>query len=171
MIYEPAEDSHLLQKYVKKYAKGKVLDMGTGCGIQAETALKFTKEVLAVDINKECVELVKNKGIKCIQSNLFNNVEGNFDLILFNSPYLPEDKREPEESRISTTGGKKGDEILKRFLKQAKTHLENNGIILVVVSSLTGDVENLFKNEGYHFKLLESENLFFEKLKVYLLSR
>ena len=66
MIYEPAEDSFLLQKYVKKYAKGKVLDMGTGSGIQAEAA----KDVLAVDVNPECVEYVKKKGIRAIVSNL-----------------------------------------------------------------------------------------------------
>ena len=35
MLYEPREDSRLLAKYAKKYAKGLVLDIGTGSGIQA----------------------------------------------------------------------------------------------------------------------------------------
>ena len=64
-IYEPAEDSYLLQKYVKELAIGRVLDMGTGSGIQAITALKNlqVRLVLAVDINPEaalsifCVDL------------------------------------------------------------------------------------------------------------------
>jgi methylase of polypeptide subunit release factors len=40
-IYEPQEDSFLLQKVLKEYAFGRVLDMGTGSGIQALTAMRF----------------------------------------------------------------------------------------------------------------------------------
>ena len=51
-IYEPREDSILLEKYVKQYAKGFVLDIGTSSGIQALAASKSkkVKEVLATDI-------------------------------------------------------------------------------------------------------------------------
>ena len=66
MIYERSEDSELLAKYVEEYAKGKVLDIGTGSGIQAEAALRFTKNVLAVDVDEESVNYVKKKGIKAI---------------------------------------------------------------------------------------------------------
>ena len=45
MIYEPEADSFMLAKHVKEYAKGKVLDMGTGSCILAEEALKKTKIV------------------------------------------------------------------------------------------------------------------------------
>ncbi|MBI2659492.1 hypothetical protein HYX05_05335, partial [Candidatus Woesearchaeota archaeon] len=34
-VYEPREDSTMLERYVREYAKGKVLDVGTGSGIQA----------------------------------------------------------------------------------------------------------------------------------------
>ncbi len=171
MIYEPLEDSFLLSKYVKKYAKGKVLDMGTGSGIQAETALKNTKDVIAVDINQECVNFVRKKKIKCIKSDLFELVEGKFDLIIFNPPYLPYDKREPEDSRLATTGGKKGYELLERFLKEAKPFLKKEGKILLVCSSLTGNIEKIFKNLNYNFKKLETKKLpFFEELYVYLLN-
>lgn len=163
MIYEPEEDSYLLNKYVKIYAKGKVLDMGTGSGIQALTALENTPDVLAVDINEECV---KNLKINVIKSDLFSNVKGKFDLIIFNPPYLPEDMEEPEDSKVITTGGKDGSEIVVKFLEDAKEHLNENGKILILISSLTGG-EELFKD--YKYKLLESENLFFEVISVYLL--
>ncbi len=169
MIYEPAEDSLLLQKYVKKYSLGKVLDMGTGSGIQAITALDKTRDVLAVDIDRESVDLVKKKGISAKISDLFSNINEKFDLIIFNPPYLPEDEREPEDSALATTGGKKGYEVLERFLKQAKKFLRTKGKILIVVSSLTGDVEKLFKKYKFHFRKLEEKKLFFEKLYVYLL--
>lgn len=169
MIYEPAEDSFLLQKYVKKYAKGKVLDLGTGSGIQALTAFKKTKNVLAVDINPSAVEQLKKKGIKARISDLFSNVKGKFDLIIFNPPYLPEDEREPQDSSTATTGGKKGYETIERFLKQAKKFLKKDGKILLVFSSLTGNIENLFNKYGYGFKKLEEKKLFFEKIYIYIL--
>ena len=167
-LYEPQEDSYLLNKFVRQYAQGKILDMGTGTGLQAVAAMEDEdNEVLAVDINPEAVEYVKKKGVNAIQSNLFEKVEGKFDLIIFNPPYLPEDKREPEDSKLATTGGKKGDEILKQFLSQAKEHLEENGKILLVISSLTGKPEELFKD--YTWRLLEKEEIFMETLSVYLL--
>ena len=61
MIYEPREDSELLAKYVKKYAFGGVLDMGTGSGIQALTAAKKkkVKSVLAADIQANVIDDIK----------------------------------------------------------------------------------------------------------------
>ncbi len=167
MIYEPAEDSYLLQKFVKKLVRGKVLDMGTGSGIQGLAALNNTKDVLSVDVNPEAVELCKSKGLNCIESDLFENVKGKFDWIVFNPPYLPEDEREPLDSRLATTGGKKGDELLKRFLLDANNYLLPQGKILVLISSLTGKPSELFK--GFKWKLLGSEKCFMEVLEVYLL--
>jgi len=124
MIYEPAEDSFLLEKYVKKLVKkdAYVLDVGTGSGILAKAALEKTKNVLALDINREAVEHCKKQGINAIQSDLFSNIKkgSKFDMIIFNPPYLPEDKREDSESRVITTGGKVGNEIVIRFLKKVK---------------------------------------------------
>ena len=167
MIYEPREDSFLLQKQVRKFAEGRVLDMGTGSGFQAVAATETADYVLAVDINSEAVEYVKKKGINAIQSDLFENVNGQFDIIIFNPPYLPEDPDEPADSKLTTTGGKEGFELLLRFLEDARKYLSEEGMILVLVSSLTGKPDEIFK--GYDYKLLDSEKLFMEELFVYLL--
>lgn len=169
MIYEPAEDSYLLAKEVKKYAKGKVLDLGAGSGIQAEAAKDAG--VLAADINPECVKFVKKKGIKAIVSDLFSNIKGKFDLIIFNPPYLPKEKLEPKDSALSTTGGKKGNEILEKFLSQAKDYLNKDGKILIVVSSLTPNVKKLIKKYNYKFKKLSEQKIPFETLTVYLITK
>ncbi len=173
MIYEPEEDSFLLAKYASKFAKGKVLDLGTGSGIQAETALKFTKNVLAVDINKEAVNSVKKKGIKARVSDLFSNVKGKFDLIILNPPYLPDENLEDNESKRITTGGRYGYEILKRFFSQVNNHLSKNGKILIVFSSLTNKnkINKIIKKNNFKFELLESKKLFFETLYCYLVFR
>lgn len=166
MIYSPREDSFLLAKYVKKYAKGKVLDMGCGSGIQTLAALKKARDVLAVDVDMDAVKLCKSKDINARQSNLFENVNGKFNLIIFNPPYLPEDKREYDRA---TTGGKHGYELIERFLSEAKNYLNKNGKILIICSSLTGDVKKLFRKYNYHFRCLEEKKLFFEKLFVFVL--
>jgi release factor glutamine methyltransferase len=82
---------------------------------------------------------------------------------------LPDDPIEPEDSKLSTTGGIEGPEIIARFLKEAKDHLNKNGKILLIISSLTGNPEVIFKD--YKFTLLDEENFFFEKLFVYLLEK
>ncbi|MFH1636988.1 MAG: HemK2/MTQ2 family protein methyltransferase [Candidatus Woesearchaeota archaeon] len=169
MIYEPREDSFLLEKHVRKYAKGRVLDMGTGSGILAIAAKKA--EVIAADINPEAVKEVQKLGIKAIVSDLFENIGGKFDLIIFNPPYLPEDPDESEDSRLATKGGKEGHEIIERFLKDAKHFLKKDGKILMVFSSMTGDIESIMKKEGYSFKILEEKHIFFETLYAYCLTK
>ena len=166
MIYQPNEDSFLLSKYVKKYAKGKVLDIGTGSGILAEAALENTKDVLASDINQEAILYCRKKGINSIKSDLFENIKGKFDLIIFNPPYLPYDPDEDYETSLITKGGIKGYEIIERFLRDSKKYLNDDGIILIVFSILTGDVESIIIKYGYEFEVLEEKPLFFEKLKV-----
>ena len=170
MIYEPREDSFLLQKYVEKYSGGKVLDIGTGSGIQALTAMKKTKDVLAVDIDEYSVIYARSEGVNAIQSDLFQNVNGRFDLIIFNPPYLPEEELEDKESKKITTGGKYGHEILERFFSQVNKYLNKDGKILIVFSSLTNKkkVDSLIKKYGFKSKLLEEKKIFFESLYVYL---
>jgi len=167
MIYEPREDSFLLQKIVKKEVKSadKVLDMGTGSGIQAITASEIAHDITAVDINPECIDNLHNPKIKTILSNLFENVHDQFDLILFSPPYLPTDPDEPEDSALATTGGEKGSEIIEEFLKQAKYHLKTNGRILLLYSSLSGKTEEIAK-KYYSFKILAEESFDFEKIYV-----
>ncbi|HIH13287.1 TPA: methyltransferase [Candidatus Woesearchaeota archaeon] len=177
-MYQPAEDSYLLQEYVKEYAFGRVLDMGTGSGIQALTALKRTnvKEVVAVDIDEEAVRRLQQgikeqrlRKIKVIKSDLFDRVEGHFNLIIFNPPYLPKDDVDKEFS-LTLSGGKKGNEIIERFLKEAKKHLNENGKILIVFSNLTGKekVDNIIKKNGFKFQQIDYQKLeMFEELYVY----
>jgi release factor glutamine methyltransferase len=173
MIYEPAEDSFLLEKYVKKFSKNKnVLDVGTGSGIQALSAKKSgAKSVIACDINHEAVKYVNSLGIKAIKSNLLDKISGKFDVIIFNPPYLPRDKREDAESRRVTTGGKRGDELIVKFLKQAKAHLSEFGIILIIVSSLSpiDKIKKTIEKNYKGYEILEKQHIFFEDLEAWLI--
>jgi len=178
MIYSPSDDSYLLQEQVKSYLskiKDKsisLLDMGSGSGIQAKTCIDAGfNNILASDIDKEVVNNLKDKGFNSVQSDLFSNipVKDKFGLIIFNPPYLPEDKQEPKESRKATTGGSRGDEIILKFLKQAKLHLNENSKILLLLSSLTPKerIISLIKKLNLKYKQLSSKKIFFEELYVW----
>jgi len=170
LIYPPSDDSYLLSEFLENYLKNlkdkniTYLDMGTGSGILAETASKFLKKenIIASDINKEAINFLEKKGFKTVRSNLFSNIREKFNLISFNAPYLPEDLREPKDSKILTTGGKKGEEISVKFLKQAKNHLKKKGKIFLLISSLTpkGKI-NSFKG-----KIVARKKLFFEEILI-----
>ena len=171
-IYPPLEDSHFLESFVKKFAFGKVLDIGTGSGIQAVAAsqTKGVKSVLGIDINKTAIEHCKKtkklKKIKFLQSNLFKNVKGKFDTIIFNPPYLPQEHTERD---ICTEGVRKGYEVVEKFLEQASHYLNKNGIILLLFSSLTNKqkVDEFVRNNLFEAEELGQMKLFFETLYVY----
>ena len=166
-IYKPAEDSYLLTDTLKKYVKNtnlKAIEIGIGSGIQLQTLKEIgIKDIYGVDINKKAITQCENLGFRCITSDLFDHVKGKFDLIVFNPPYLPENRKEPKSSKLATTGGKLGSEIINKFLKQAKNHLNPNGRIYLLTSSLTKDINWL----NYKKKLLGKKKLFFEELFVW----
>lgn len=175
MIYSPAEDSFLLAKAVSKFSNGKdVLDMCSGSGIQARTALENgAKSVLAAEIDKESLSYLKSQKIPCVGSDLFSRVKGKFDVIICNPPYLPLDSREDKESSLATTGGKNGDEITLKFLRQSRSHLRKGGLILILLSSLTPlvRIDSALKKLGMKKRLVCEENLFMEKIRVFVIKK
>jgi release factor glutamine methyltransferase len=175
-MYQPAEDSYLMSEILKeqlpkllsKNPNLKFLEIGAGTGIHLETAYNkgIKKEnIFSSDIDKASVSHCNLLGFNCIHSDLFEKVKGKYDIIIFNPPYLPEDSREPKDSKLATTGGKKGNEIILRFLRDAKAHLEENGRIYLITSTLSKDVN--FKELGYKEKEVGCEKLFFERLCVW----
>jgi len=99
---------------------------------------------------------------------LFEGVKGKFDVIIFNPPYLPMDEKEPKDSRTATTGGKKGNELIIKFLKQAKNHLANGGKIFLITSSLSPEIN--FIEFGYKAEIINEKKLFFEQISSWELS-
>jgi len=176
-IYEPQEDSYLMSDFLKKEIPKllkinpelKLLEVGVGSGINlvtTRTAGVKKENILGTDVNFNAVEHCRGLGFNCITSDLFDKIpEQKFNLIIFNPPYLPLDKKEPKTSRIATTGGKKGNEIMIKFLKQAENYINSDGKIFIITSSLSQGVN--FDEFGYNFKEVTSTSLFFEKLSLW----
>ncbi|MBI2044507.1 methyltransferase [Candidatus Pacearchaeota archaeon] len=176
-IYEPAEDSFFLLEVLRKMAPKlliqnhhlKALDMGSGSGILARVLIEMginPADLTLIDINPKTISHLKKEfpKSKIIKSDLFSKVKGKFDLMIFNPPYLPENKF---DSRKDTTGGKNGDETILKFLNNFERHLNENGRVLLLISSLTpiSRIKKIFKR--CNTRLLATKKLFYEKLFIY----
>lgn len=174
MVYSPREDSYLLQKWVKKSCSGKkVLDMGTGSGVQAITAaLNGAVKVVGVDVDDKAIKeasdnaLKKNVLVDFRKGCLFESIKKDevFDIILFNPPYLPYDELAGEE--IDVSGGKKGNELTIKFLKKAKPYLVYTGKIFLILSSISNIFETLAYagSISYDYRIIDELSLGFETL-------
>ena len=178
-IYEPAEDSYLLLDCLRKELEGEIpveernvylLDMGAGSGIIGFEAAKQGCHVISIDVNPEAIsymETNKPSDVKIIKSDLFENIEGQkFDIITFNTPYLPDDE---EFNDLALHGGKEGYEVTLRFLKEVKHYMYDDSVILMLISTLTkpGIIELYMKSLGYEFSIVGRKKEFMEELLVY----
>ncbi len=190
-VYRPAEDTYLAARAVSKYLSSvrspslRVLDLGTGTGalgIFAATSGKVSRAVFA-DINPEAVRLARqnlkannnavNAECEFVRSNLFSNVNGKFDLIIFNAPYLPSVKEKKDTLSKAWDGGDEGIGISIDFLKQARSRLKRHGRIILVASSHANvrKLRRCIKGLGYSIKSFDSESLFFEHITSFMLSQ
>jgi release factor glutamine methyltransferase len=137
--YASRGDSRMLASAVERYAFGKVLDMGSGTGIQGIVAAKKGCTVTFADRNPAAVECSKqNAKLNGVHgtfevSDLFSNIKGSFDTIAFDPPYLRSfliPKR--FQDCAFHGGGLHGRGVIDRFLAGYSRHLADGGIVLLV---------------------------------------
>lgn len=178
-VYESAEDTFLLAENLCINKNDFVLDMGTGCGILGILAAKKARSVIAVDINPYAVYCAKmnaklngvERKMNIIRGDLFQPIKQgeNFDVILFNAPYLPS-KKEEQKAWIEKAwaGGPDGRELIDRFLSKAPKHLEMDGRVLLVQSTLS-DVDKtiqVLRKARLQAKVIAKEKVAFETIVV-----
>ena len=143
-VYPPCDDSILLIRALDVTPGMKVLEIGCGSGIVSIHAALEGADVTSVDVNPRAVALTRLNAermgahIRTVTvSDLFENVEGRFDRILFNLTYLPVEEGEvPGMIEKAWAGGADGLGPFPRLVAEAPGHLEEGGKLVVVVSSL-----------------------------------
>ncbi|MGD0978470.1 MAG: HemK2/MTQ2 family protein methyltransferase [Candidatus Bathyarchaeia archaeon] len=177
-VYEPAEDSFLFAENLKVRGGCKVVDMGTGCGILGVIAAKKAGEVIAVDVNPYAVKCAKNNAeingvgnhMSFIQGDLFAHLRTRkeFDLILFNAPYLPSEENEKDSwMGWAWAGGVSGRNVIDRFLCEAPKYLRPSGEIMLMQSTLSNVEQTLrlLEERGLKANVIAKQDLpFFESI-------
>lgn len=163
MIYKPEEDSYFLRNFVEKLdLEGeKFLEVGAGTGITARTAFDNGANVTASDISKEAVEYLKQnlpQDIEVVRSNLFENINSKFGVIVFNPPYLSGERTGEDDPLV---GGEKGVEITREFLENCANYLRDEGVVYVIVSS-ESDYQTLI--DDFDLEAIDERKLWFETL-------
>ena len=176
LVYLPSDDSFLLAENLEIKEGQSVLEIGTGSGIVSMYASLLTDDVTATDINYNALELAeKNFKINNIDTiklefgDLFEPIKDQkFDVILFNTPYLPTDSDDiiNDDLNYAFDGGLDGRNVIDRFINQVSNHLNDKGIVQMIQSSLSDNEKtlNMFDRNGFIAEIAESEKFFFEEI-------
>jgi SAM-dependent methyltransferase len=113
----------------------RVLDLGTGCGIQAMHARRFADEVVATDISRRALDIARFNaqlngldGIEFRLGSLFEPVAGErFDRIVSNPPFVITPRTEGVPSYEYRDGGMVGDALVETVLRGLSDHLQPGG--------------------------------------------
>ena len=150
----------------------RVLDMGTGSGISAILAAKTASDVVAVDVNPKAVEAAAANAalngvadrISFHPSDVFDAVEGRFDLIIIDPPFRWFKARDLLELGTADENYR----ALTRFMMEARDHLRPGGRIVLHFGT-SGDIDYLYHLidlAGFAKETLATEQLTRDDLAV-----
>ena len=161
-------------EYIKSINKNniKILDLCTGSGIIGITLRKELEfkplEVVASDISEEALKVAKENAImnkaeiKFIQSDIFENINEKFDIIVSNPPYIAyNDKITMEDNvlnydpHLALFAEEDGMYFYREIVENAKEYLEEDGLVFFEIGYAQREKilklanENGFKAEVY----------------------
>ncbi|TKX42394.1 HemK2/MTQ2 family protein methyltransferase [Halorubrum sp. ARQ200] len=177
VVYQPAEDSGLLAEAAVAEAHGRVLEVGTGSGWVAErVAEERGLDVVGSDLNPHAARQARERGVEAVVADLLSPFRADaFDTVCFNPPYLPTDPDNEWDDWMehALSGGESGRELIEPFLADVGRALASDGVVLLLVSSLTGydEVLGLVDEAGFAAEPVVEESFPFETLTVLALRR
>jgi release factor glutamine methyltransferase len=163
-----SESTHTVYDHFGDLTGSKVLDIGTGTGIQAiQASLAGACEVDAVDIYDNAVECAKHnvrlnglsEKIKVWQSDLFNNIpKKEYDLIIANLPIVEADEN---DLRLHSLFDPKF-VYHERLFQDSSKYLSNSGRITLCHANLQNDgferLEEIAQKNGFNAKVKKAIN-------------
>ncbi|GAB2999463.1 protoporphyrinogen oxidase [Amycolatopsis acidiphila] len=143
----------------------RVLDMGTGSGVNAILAASRSRDVLAVDINPHALAAARDNAerngvgdrVTVLHSDVFSAVKGRFDLIVFDPPFRWFAPRDLFEAAITDEDYR----AMKAFFRDARAHLTPRGRLLVFFGT-SGDLpflKRLAAEAGFTSEVLGRQEL------------
>ena len=170
----PQPDTEILVEEVlhminRKNENIRILDLCTGSGAIAVSIENYALDrniikIYASDICAEALEIARKNAIlnneetniRFIKSNMFENINDKFDIIVSNPPYIETQtianlsKEVQNEPHIALDGGADGLDFYRIIAKEAKKHLNRNGWILLEIGyNQKESVSNLLQEEKY----------------------
>jgi release factor glutamine methyltransferase len=147
--------------------KSKILDVGIGSGVIAlSLAAKFPDaSVTATDLSEGALALARENAerlgltdrIEFCHSDLLISVSHVYDLIVANLPYVAETDRRTlsrevlHDPEIALFGGERGDEIVRKLIEAAPSHLAPGGLLALEVGvGQADDLAALMAEKKYH---------------------
>ncbi len=151
----PRPETEELVQYVSRLfepgADPDILDVctGTGCIALALAAHFPRARVTAVDISKDALCLASENAkrtklqerVQLLQSDLFENVMGTFDLIISNPPYIASgdlaqlSAEVQQEPQLALDGGADGLDIIRRIVSVAADYLNPRGTLAMEIGA------------------------------------
>ena len=148
LVFGPTPTSDLLGTLVTERTRpgSRALDMGSGAGANGILAARAGAEVVAVDVNPHAVAATamnaERNGVAdrvvALESNLFDEVDGRFDLIVFDPPFRWFAANDLLDRAVTDENYRS----LGRFFADVPARLRADGEILLFFGA-SGDVEHL----------------------------
>jgi len=141
----------------------RVLDLCTGSGCLAILAARAFPEarVDASDISRDALAVAARnvrsheRRIQLIRSDLFQHIEGRYDLILSNPPYVstPSMRKLPAEYRhepgLALGGGRDGLQFVSQILAGAAQHLTPKGMLMCEIGENRKALERAYPSTNF----------------------
>ena len=165
-------------EYVKATKKNnlKILDLCTGSGIIAITLKKeldqFSIDVLASDISEEAIKVAKENAqshdatIKFVKSDIFNNIDDKFDIIVSNPPYIDrkdevtmQDNVLKYDPHLALFAEEEGMYFYRNIIEKASSYLNDNGVMFFEIGYDQKDkILKLADINGYYAEVYKDIN-------------
>ena len=166
-VLVPRQDTETLVEEVMRYLRDgmEILDVCTGSGCILLSLLRYSNVCRGVgcDISEKALAVAgqnaKELGISAqfIQSDLFESIEGRFEYIVSNPPYIRKDmiltlmeEVRDHEPLIALDGGEDGLDFYRKITREATEHLYSGGMLFFEIGYDQGEaVKLLMEEEGY----------------------
>jgi release factor glutamine methyltransferase len=139
----------LISHLKSEIAYSRVVDIGTGSGVIALTlAAEFPEaQIVGTDISEDALLLARENAdrldlddhVRFVSSNLLENVQPDFDLIVANLPYVSTEDRQNlsrevlHDPEVALFAGARGDELVRRLIAQAPSWLRLGGMLAMEI--------------------------------------